>query len=273
MFLLSDSGSTKTAWQITDGDRLVKQFQTSGLNPSVMGIARFSELLKAELSAEIDGLEITEVEFYGAGCTADMVPLVSEVLASLCPTAVNITVGSDLLGAARALCVGREGIAAILGTGSNSCLYDGQKIVMNTPALGFILGDEGSGAVLGRLFLNALLKNRLPKEVSQAFAEETGLKQKDIIEKVYRGEAPNRFLASLAPFIRRHADKAEIRQIVVDNFRAFFKNNILPYRRPDLPVSCLGSIAFCFRDCLEEAARAEGVTLGEIRKSPLKDVN
>lgn len=273
MRLLSDSGSTKTAWQITEGDTLVKQFLTSGLNPSVMGIDRFAELLRAELPPEIDGLEITDVEFYGAGCTADMEQPVREVLAALCPVAVRITVGSDLLGAARALCDNREGIVAILGTGSNSCLYDGRKIVMNTPALGFILGDEGSGAVLGRLFLNALLKNRLPRAVADAFASETGLTQKVIIEKVYRGEAPNRFLASLAPFIRRQTDKAEVRQMVVDNFRDFFKCNTAQYRRPDLPVSCLGSIAFHFRDCLEEAARAEGVTLGEIRKSPLKDVN
>ncbi len=269
MTLLSDSGSTKTAWQITSGSTIVKRFETSGLNPVVMGLERFRAMLEKELLPETRGLDITEVEFYGAGCTPAMIPQVEDVISSLLPSALKVTAGSDLLGAARALCGTREGIAAILGTGSNSCLYDGRDIIMNTPALGYILGDEGSGAVLGRMFLNALLKKRLPEPVVRDFTEETHLTQADIIERVYRTEAPNRFLASMAPFIRRHTDIQEVREIVVGNFRRFFACNIRPYGRPDLSVACVGSIAVHFKDCLEEAARLEGFTLGEIRKSPL----
>ncbi len=269
MRLICDSGSTKTDWLVAGSESAVTRFSTCGLNPSVMGTDRVKDILQSDLIPHLEGLDITDVEFYGAGCTQDIIPEMQRLLAKLIPTAQHILVASDVLGAAKAVCGREKGIAAILGTGANSCLFDGEKIVRNTPALGFILGDEGSGAVLGRLFLNALFKGLLPGSAAKAFSEETGLTQSDIIEKVYRSATPNRFLASMSPFIHRHLDISELRVLVVTNFRNFFSHNIQQYGHPELPVNCVGSMAFFFSEQLSEAAQKEGFTIGRVLRSPI----
>ena len=176
---------------------------------------------------------------------------------------------SDLLGAARAVCGRREGIACILGTGANSCLYDGERIVQNTPALGYILGDEGSGAVLGRRLLNALYKGRLPQHLREAFEQETSLTMSDVIERVYRQPLANRFLASLSPFVARHLDEPALRNMVIDHFREFLRHNVAPYNAPQLPVGFVGSMAFHYQAELREAAHQEGFIMGDVMKSPI----
>ncbi len=269
MRLICDSGSTKTDWLIVGSGSAVTRFSTCGLNPSVMGIERVNTILKSDLVPHLEGMDITDVEFYGAGCTQDIIPEMQRLLSELIPTAQHILVASDILGAAKAVCGREKGIAAILGTGANSCLFDGEKIVSNTPSLGFILGDEGSGAVLGRLFLNAVLKGLLPDSITETFSEETGLTQADIIEKVYRSATPNRFLASMSPFIHRHLDISELQSLVVTNFRNFFSHNIRQYGHPELPVNCVGSMAYFFSEQLHEAAKQEGVTIGKILRSPI----
>ena len=177
---------------------------------------------------------------------------------------------SDLLGAARSLCRKEAGIACILGTGANSCLYDGERIVRNTPALGYILGDEGSGAVLGRLFVNALYKGQLPATLRKSFEHDTGLDLVTIINKVYREPMANRFLASLSTFIGKHLDCEPLRQLVVQNFRKFFRHNLVAYETSHLPVGAVGSIAWYYREQLAEAAAAEGFRLGTVMQSPMK---
>ena len=161
-------------------------------------------------------------------------------------------------------------MACILGTGANSCLYDGENIVQNTPALGYILGDEGSGSVLGRMFMNAILKNPAYADVRDHYLKEQKLTQTDIIQKVYRESMGNRFLATTSLYIEQHLDNPLLRQLVIDNFRTFFRKNVKPYNRTDLPVVVVGSMAFHYRDQLEEAARMEGFTLGQIMKSPME---
>jgi N-acetylglucosamine kinase-like BadF-type ATPase len=146
----------------------------------------------------------------------------------------NIEVHSDLTAAARALCQHEPGIACILGTGANSCLYDGQDIIQNTPALGYILGDEGSGSVLGRLFMNAIFKNPAFADVRNDYLAKNKLTQADIIQKVYREPMGNRFLATTSLYIEEHLDNSLLRDLVVQNFRQFFRSNIVPYNRPDL---------------------------------------
>ncbi len=272
MRLICDSGSTKTDWIVADGATSVLRFSTCGLNPAVMGIDRVKELLLSVLLPHVEGLDISDVEYYGAGCTQDIIPDMQRLLADLIPSAQSVLVASDILGAAKAVCGKECGIAAILGTGANSCLFDGEKIVSNTPALGFILGDEGSGAVLGRMFLNAHLKGLLPESVSVAFANETGLTQQDIIAKVYRSATPNRFLASMSPFIRQHLDVSQLRELVIENFRNFFTHNIRQYGHPELPVNCIGSMAFYYTDELKEAAQREGFTIGRILRSPIDGI-
>ena len=186
------------------------------------------------------------------------------------PQAKEIEAHSDLLGAARALCGHNYGIASILGTGANSCLYDGKRIIANTPALGYILGDEGSGGVMGKLFLHELYKGVLSKNIRLEFEQEYSLKMSDVIQRVYREPMPNRFLASLAPFIHRHLSDPAVKRLVTDNFRDFFRYNIRPYNHSEFPVSFVGSVAWYFRDQLAEAADIEGFTLGTILKSPIE---
>jgi N-acetylglucosamine kinase-like BadF-type ATPase len=182
----------------------------------------------------------------------------------------TVEVHSDLMAAARALCQHEAGMACILGTGANSCLYDGEQIIQNTPALGYILGDEGSGSVLGRLFLNAIFKNPALSAVRDEFLKANKMELKDIIQKVYREPMVNRWLASLSPFIMEHIGNPLIREIVVYNFREFFRKNIVPYNRPDLQVHFVGSMAHHYHDELEEAAKAEGFQLGNILQSPME---
>ena len=170
------------------------------------------------------------------------------ILQDVFPHASHIEAHSDLLGAARALCGENEGIACILGTGANSCLFDGSQIVKNTPPMGYILGDEGSGAVLGIRFLNALYKNRLSDQIRLEFETSMGMSMAQVIERVYRQPMPNRWLASLSVFIHQHLDTPAVKAIVVQNFIDFIRHNIAPYQRTDLPISAVGSIAFFFKE-------------------------
>ncbi|MBQ6189912.1 MAG: ATPase [Bacteroidaceae bacterium] len=284
-YLIADSGSTKTSWVYIDGD-LRHEFETLGINPVRDSEEEIEKNLPLSLSkgegmlpidsgnvntplANREGSGVSlEIFFYGAGCIPPYSDVVRGVLERCFPQA-ETHVESDLLGAAHALCQGEEGIACILGTGSNSCLYDGEGIVQNVSPLGWILGDEGSGAVLGRLLVGNVLKSQFSPALCQAFEEETGLTRANIIDKVYRQPLPNRFLASLVPFLGRHREEAEIHTFLIDELRRFLRRNVAQYRRLDLPVSFVGGIAHSYADELREALRLEGMTLGRILKRPI----
>lgn len=279
-YLIADSGSTKTSWVYIDGDQR-QEFETLGINPVrdseeeiEKNLPQGEEMLPDSGNvntplANREGLGVSLVIFfYGAGCIPPYSDVVKRVLERHFPQA-EIHVESDLLGAAHALCQGEEGIACILGTGSNSCLYDGKCIVENVSPLGWILGDEGSGAVLGRLLVGNVLKSQFSPALCQAFTDETGLTRTDIINKVYRETLPNRFLASLVPFLGRHREEAEIHSFLIDELRRFLRRNVAQYRRLDLPVSFVGGIAHSYADELREALRLEGMTLGRILKRPI----
>lgn len=156
-----------------------------------------------------------------------------------------------------------------MGTGANSCLYDGKRVVENTPPLGYILGDEGSGAVLGKLFVNALFKGQLPESLKDEWLSETGLSINIIINKVYREPLANRFLASTSKFIRQHLEVKQLEEMVVDNFREHFRRNVNQYGRKDLTVGAIGSVAYYYREQLQKAATVEGYTLGKVMRSPM----
>lgn len=268
MRLISDSGSTKTDWALVTQDS-VTTVSTQGLNPYQWTRKGMVNVLREELLPQLETNEVDSVHFYGSGVTSEMRSVVEEVLREVFPALQTVEVESDLLGAARALCGHNEGIACILGTGSNSCLYDGRQIVQNTPTLGFILGDEGGGAALGRLFLNAFLRGQLSNKISDDFKAEIGLSMSEIIDRVYRQPFPNRFLASLSKFIHSHLSDEAVHQLVTNNFRAFFTQHLSPYQRPDLPVSFVGSIAYYYEAQLREAASDSGFTVGTIIKSPI----
>lgn len=268
-YLIADSGGTKTSWMYVDekGERTLTE--TQGINPvrdREGDIVERLESLQLPPAAMMGGLKVF---FYGAGCLPPYSTQMSSLLSQRFPQA-EITVASDLLGAAQALCGRKEGVACILGTGSNSCLYDGQRIVKNISPLGFILGDEGSGAVLGRNLVGDLLKGQMSESLRNSFTDETGLTTSDIIEKVYRQPMPNRFLASLVPFLDHHRKDCEVHEFLIRNFRMFFHRNVAQYERTDLPVSFVGGIAYTFSPELSEAARMEGFQMGRILLRPIE---
>ena len=277
MKLIVDSGSTKTTWLLRKADTSDIVVDSIGLNPIrddeqtirevVAGVAQTLASYQAvEVLAPVESVD--EVHFYGAGCIAPYSDVVRDALTAVFPSA-EVEVASDLLGAARALCGVGEGLACILGTGSNSCYYDGEKIVENVSPLGWILGDEGSGAVLGKTLVGDLLKGQLGEELKSSFFERFVLTQTDIIDRVYRQPMANRFLASLVPFIVDHRDDEGIHVLLVDAFRAFFRRNVAVYGRKDLPVGFVGGIAAQFEEELREAADAEGFMVGNIEKRPI----
>lgn len=271
--LIADSGSTKTAWVWMQDGQPDGACQTRGINPVLQAEADIAGVVSGELLPALpaqgaDAALVERVFFYGAGCLPARRGAVESVLRRAFPGA-DVQVDTDLLGAARALCGESEGIACILGTGSNSCLFDGRDIVKNVSPLGYVLGDEGSGAVLGRCLVGDLLKGCLPDALRTCFLEEFSLTPDEIIERVYRRPMPNRFLASLTPFLFRHREEPGIRRLLTDNFGAFFRRNVAAYGRRDLSVHFVGSIAHFFSDELNEAAGREGFVVGRVERAPL----
>ena len=213
--------------------------------------------------------KIKKIVFYGSGCREETIPAMKTILHSAFNNNIEVEIYSDLLGAARAICGHEEGIACILGTGSNSCLYDGKKIVGNIPPLGYILGDEGSGATLGKIFINEIFKNSQMNDLTKEFLQVLKMTEGDIIDRVYRQPMANRFLASLAPFIHSHIKRHEVNEIVTENFRQFLLKNVKRYHRDDLQVSFIGSIAWHFKSQLLQSALEENVYVGSVEKSPM----
>lgn len=269
MKLIADSGSTKTQWASVDPDCAGSPvlMTTPGLNPTLMSPSGFKAAL-AETLAPLRNQPVDEVYFYGAGCTPDVVPDVEASLRAV-TGAECVEVASDMLGAARGLCGDTPGIVAILGTGSNSCYYDGERIVANTPPLGFILGDEGSGARLGVALVNGVLKGYLSESVCRAFHETTGLGKAEVIERVYRQSAPNAFLASLVPFIADNMTDDSIVSMVRNEFHLFFERNILHAYPVDYPVNFVGSIAAVFEPIVRAVAHDAGLETGRVVRHPL----
>lgn len=268
--LIADSGSTKTEWDL-DGLRI----KTQGINPfhqddDTIRAILYDELLPQLYShCSVSEFSSLKVSFYGSGVRPELEEKIVRLLSEAFPEAKQIDAHSDLLGAAIALCGHSEGIACILGTGANSCLFDGQRIVKNTPPMGYVLGDEGSGAVLGIRFLNALYKDRLPHTILSDFEAYIGMNLAQVIDRVYRQPLANRWLASLSEFIHAHMDEPLIEALVVENFRDFLRYNVDPYGRRDLPVSALGSIAYYYQSQFLEALKSEGYTVGKILRGPL----
>lgn len=272
MILIADCGSTKIDWCVVNDGKVVEQIFTSGINALLMTEEQIRETLAAELAEKVKGYAIESVYYYGAGCLFDDICAnVRRAIAHNVPTANTIEVHSDLLAAARALCGQNEGIACILGTGSNSCYYNGKEIVDNVSPLGYILGDEGSGAVLGKLLVGDVLKNQLPKELCEKFLAEYDLDRQKIIEGVYKKPAANRFLASLSPFLIKNIEEPAIHRLVLNAFKSFFVRNIENYSNyKSMPVSFVGSVAFYYKDVLAEAAKALDIIIGTIIKSPME---
>lgn len=276
MILIADSGSTKTDWAFVENGEIKERIETPGINPVHMSESQINEIIDS-LDSSLSANQ-SSVYFYGAGCIPPYINKVEKALVSQFPDA-EIHVESDMLGAARALFGHEAGIACIIGTGSNTCVYDGEKITDNIPPMGYILGDEGSGAYLGRVFLQHLFKRQLSDQLREEFLQEFNLTYADVIDKVYRQPGANRFLASLCPFIRKHmgdssevgTDESTIGFFVQCAFEDFFNFNIYPYDRKDLPVGFIGSVAWHFREYLNPVSEnIMEYPVKEIQQSPMQ---
>lgn len=271
MILIADSGSTKTDWCMAEQGVALKRIPTKGMNPFFQSEEEMVNEMQTSLLPELEGKHPEAVYFYGAGCAFDKVALVRRAISRvLALDAACIEVNSDMLAAARSVCGHEAGIACIMGTGSNSCFYDGEQIVANVSPLGFILGDEGSGAVLGKLLVGDLLKNQLPAGLKEEFLKQYGLTPAEIIDRVYRQPFPNRFLASLSPFIAAHLEVPEVRQLVKQSFKAFLTRNVMQYDYCHYRVGFNGSIAWYYRELLTEAMAEIGLQPGLIIKAPME---
>lgn len=271
--LIADAGSTKIDWILVskeEGADKALRHTTAGINAAMASVEEMAEVFNIVASRDgWNGDGIGEIFYYGAGCIGgDINSRVEFKLKSAWPGA-TVNVESDLLGAARALFGNNPGVACILGTGSNSCLYDGQKIVSNVPSLGFILGDEGSGTALGKRLISDVFKGELPELVRERFLEQFGMTLPEIIEHVYRRPNANRFLASVVPFIKENLWNPYLYALVLKEMTSFLKRNVSKYdnaRR--LPIGFVGSIAWYFKEQLGDAAEACGFRTGDILKSP-----
>lgn len=271
MILLADSGSTKTDWGLVENGKLVKRLRTSGMNPFQMSEEAITEEIKTHLVPELPGTVLDEVHFYGAGCTKEKQPIVERAIRANLTINGECEVASDMLGAARGICGHKPGIACILGTGSNSCSYDGKNLVKNVSPLGFILGDEGSGAVLGKLLVGDVLKNQMPEAITKRFFEKYKLTSAEIIDRVYRQPKPNTFLASFVPFLEENIDEPKIYNLVKESFRSFLRRNVMQYDGwQTLPIGFNGSIAKIYKKPLLEALEEEGMHLGRIIQAPME---
>lgn len=270
IILIADSGSTKTDWVLCNGSIIVKRIKTQGLNPTIQNSDEILAVLKAELADNIDTTAPQKIFFYGAGCAYETANNRMKQALEAIFTTKEIEIYSDLLASARALCGHEEGIACILGTGSNSCLYDGKDIIDNTPSMGYILGDEGSGAHLGRQLVSDCVKKQLPKAIREKFMQEYNLDVATILERVYHTPLPNRWLASLTPFIQENKKNAEVHTMLKHCFTQFFQRNVMVYRRSWLPIHISGGIGMNFSEEIRETAESLGLSVGNIVESPME---
>ncbi|MBP1593420.1 MAG: hypothetical protein H6Q12_438 [Bacteroidetes bacterium] len=268
MILIAESGSTKTEWAIIDGNYVIGHEFTEGINPFFQSRREISHSVRLGLPEHFFRKRYETVYFYGAGCTTtDRKEIIRASLVAQFKSPIEVE--SDLLAAARGLLKNEAGIACILGTGSNSCFYDGKQIIQNVRSLGYILGDEGSGAVMGRIFLADCLKELAPKELMESFYDKFRITADDALESVYSRPFPNRFLSTISFFLNEHLDNDYVYNLVYSNLRNFFIRNIFQYKYKDYPISFVGSVAYVYAKILNSVAKEFDITISNITETPM----
>jgi glucosamine kinase len=272
MILIADSGSTKTEWKVIKDGTPQESIFSSGINPFFLSGEDIYHLLQKELKS-LESNSFSDVYFYGTGCNSRAKEDTVKSAISRFVSPGNIFVGSDLLAAARSLCLDQPGIACIIGTGSNSCYYDGSVIVSNVSPLGYILGDEAGAAVIGRKLVSGVLKKQYPQEVIDIFFNTYKITPAEILENVYMKPFPNRFLGQFAKFISANIEIPSLREIIISCFEDFIIRNILQYPESKvLPVHFTGSIAYHFSSFLEELLVKKNLKPGVITLSPMENL-
>lgn len=269
--LLADSGSTKTDWVLVTEAGQVINHRTQGINPYFQSVEEITKVLRQELTPEILKTPVTQIWFYGAGCaTSEKQYQVNVALASLF-AAAQIEVSHDMLAAARALCGNQPGIVCILGTGSNSCLYDGKEITDKRPNLGFWLGDEGSGAYIGKLLIIDYLHGDLPKPLQTEFAERYWLTRDEVLHNMYEKPFPNRYAAHFAQFAREKLTHPYIQALIRNSFELFFQKYVLKYEGyENLPISFTGGVAWHYQPILRQIAAKFNMRVAAIAERPIE---
>lgn len=266
--LIADSGSTKAEWCLLTNGRK-KTFMTQGISPYFLSTLQIADIVRNELATRLKNVQIAKLFYYGTGCANPRnAQNIKKALKNVFPDAA-VDVGTDLLGAARALCGGNKGIANILGTGSNSGYYNGKKIVKNSPGLGYVLGDEGSGAYLGKKVVQYYLYGTFDEELKLRFEEQYN--PAEILDNVYKKPLPNRYLAGFALFLAQNRGHYMIENILEDGLNDFFFQHLCKYREVwTLPVSFTGSIAYGFKDVIRQLCQSYEFELGTILKNPME---
>ncbi|MCE8702088.1 hypothetical protein K0F10_15710 [Bacteroides fragilis] len=268
MKLIAESGSTRTEWALVEDNHLVQRVFTEGLNPFFQTRREISRSVRLGLPESFFKKKLDQVYYYGAGCSSyEKKNILGASLVAQFKTPIQVE--SDLLAAARGLFKCESGIACILGTGSNSCFYDGKIVVKNVKAAGYILGDEGSGAVLGKLFLADLLKGLAPKELASEFHEKFRTSANDVMESVYNLPFPNRFLGTIAYFLGDYMDNEYVYNLLTNNLRSFFNRSVCQYDYMNYPIRFVGSLAYAYSDTLRKVAREFGVEIDVIEETPM----
>lgn len=276
MKLIADSGSTKTTWALTSAE--TGQFtalNTIGYNPYFIDAEGISTSLKNDLLPQINNQAITEIYFYGAGCsTTSKQQVIKDALLAVFPDAELIYVNHDLLASARALLGDKSGFAAILGTGANTCIYDGHNCVLNIDSLGYMLGDEGSGSYVGRMLLRDYMRKLMPPDLHESFKIKFDLASNEqIIKTLYSHQFPNRYLASFCKFTEGNKDNSYITKIMNEAFTDFFENLVSKYTNyKDYSFNCVGSVGYHFKQILAQVANKYGMGVGKVIQSPMKDL-
>jgi glucosamine kinase len=270
MKFIADSGATKSDWMLIDQSIEKMSFQLSGMNPFYIGSDKIIKILNHDIVPFVDTRKISEVHFYGSGCSSFNKKMVIEEAIQKVFKNSKITVESDLLGAARALFGKERGLACILGTGSNSCYYNGEVIEKTLPSLGYFFADEGSGAHMGKIFIKDFLSGNLPPHIMESFEREFKYTRDNILDAIYNLPFPNRFLASFCDFYSDHLSDKYIFELVTNSFREFFINHVEKYANyQEVPVSFVGSVAYFFEPLLRKIGVEFEVKIDRIVRSPI----
>lgn len=268
MKLIAESGSTRTEWALVEDNHLVQHVFTEGLTPFFQTRREISRSIRLSLPETFFKKKLEQVYFYGAGCTTqEKKNILGASLIAQFKTPIQVE--SDLLAAARGLFKCEAGIACILGTGSNSCFYDGKIIAKNIKAAGYILGDEGSGAVLGKLFLSDVMKGLAPNEIANDFFDKFRITPNDVMESVYNLPFPNRFLATISYFLADYQDNEYVYRLIINNIRNFFIRNVCQYDYKNYPIRFVGSVGCSYSEILRKVGREFGVELDVIEETPM----
>jgi N-acetylglucosamine kinase-like BadF-type ATPase len=271
MIVVADMGSTKTDWSFVDTDKNIVKLSTKGFNPYFYSTEEIIVLLKSEFSKQtFNWNEITNVYFYGSGCSSkDKQRIVKNALLPFFPKA-ELFISHDLLASARAVCGKNKGIACILGTGANTCLFDGENIIANNPSLGFLLGDEGSGGDLGRELIKYYQYGELPKEIEEKFELQYNMNRQKLLDEVYSTKHPNAYCAAYSTFVNENKSNPVIKQMIEERMEEFFKRHVSKYEgHQNIPINFVGSIAHYFEENLKTVAQKFGCSVGVIVKNPV----